>query len=71
MTYRYPNKRVVKRVGGRFARITAEDVGIGGVCPTCSHLLLRVYDGPKDDPHPDPRQFRYRCYTCEPEGGNT
>lgn len=43
------------------------DVGIGGVCPTCNHFLLWSYDGDPRDPHPDPRQFRYRCFTCEPK----
>ena len=66
MTYRYPNKRLVKRVGGRFARTTMEDVGIGGSCPVCHHFLLRSYDGPVNDPNPNPQLFRYRCFTCEP-----
>lgn len=65
--YRYPNKRSVKRVGGRFTAITMEDVGIGGTCPTCQHFLLRVYDGDPADSNPDPRRFHYRCFTCEPE----
>lgn len=67
MTERYANKRVLLRRGGQFRKATMEDVGIGGVCPTCCHLLIRVYDGDPDDPNPDPRRFRNRCYTCEPE----
>ena len=67
MTYRYPNSRVVKRVRGRFAEITMQDVGVGGVCPVCRHFLLRFYDGDPNDQNPDPRRFRYRCFNCEPE----
>lgn len=64
---RYANKRVLRRQGnGRFRQSTMTDMGIGGVCPKCSHLLLRHYDGDPHDPHPDPRNFRYRCFTCEP-----
>lgn len=61
---RYPNKRMMHRKGGRFAKLTAADVGIGGACPTCSHILIRVYEG--DPNNIDPRAFRYRCFTCEP-----
>lgn len=66
MTYRYQNKRIVKRVGGRFARVTAADMGIGGACPKCRHLMVRHYDGDPNAQFPDPRAFRYRCFTCEP-----
>ena len=66
--YRYPNKRVVRRgAGGRFQKVTFEDAGIGGTCPVCRHFLLRYYDGDASTHTPDPRRFRYRCYTCEPE----
>lgn len=62
---KYKNKRMMHRKGGKFAKITASDFGIGGACPKCRHLLICVYDG---DPHNiDPRAFRYRCFTCEPE----
>ena len=57
---------MVIRKGGRYAKLTAEDLGIGGTCPVCRHFLLRFYDGNPKDPYPDPRNFRYRCYTCEP-----
>ena len=62
---RYSNKRIMKRTGGKFSKVTAADVGIGGVCPNCRHLLIRVYEG--DLNNIDPRGFRYRCFTCEPE----
>ena len=65
---RYANKRMhVRTAGGQFRKPTMQDVGIGGVCPTCRHFLLRHYDGDPRDAHPDPRRFRYRCFTCEPE----
>lgn len=63
---KYANKRLHIRSGnGRFRRPQPADVGIGGVCEKCRHLLLRHYDG---DPRQtiDPRRFRYRCFTCEP-----
>lgn len=65
--FRYSNKRIGARDGrGQFRKVTMQDVGIGGVCPTCSHFLLRTYDGDTRDAFPDPRKFRYRCFTCEP-----
>lgn len=67
MPYRYPNKRMVFRSQGRFRKATAEDIGIGGVCPKCNHFLLRHYDGDPDGPFVDPSKFRYRCFNCEPE----
>ena len=68
MTYRYPNKRIVHRGStGQFRKATMQDVGIGGICETCGHFLLHSYDGDPYDNHPDPRQFRYRCFTCEPK----
>lgn len=42
------------------------DLGIGGVCENCNHLLLRHYDGDPREAFPDPRKFRNRCFTCEP-----
>jgi len=65
MTEKYSNKRMMFRRGGRFYKPTAEDFGIGGACPVCRHLLIRVYEG--DPNNIDPRAFRYRCFTCEPE----
>ena len=62
---RYKNKRVMLRSGGKFRKAVPADMGIGGVCPVCRHLLLQHYDG-EDTQHPDPRLFRYRCFTCEP-----
>lgn len=62
---KYKNKRMMHRKGGRFAKLTASDFGIGGACPNCRHLLIRVYDG--DPNNIDPRAFRYRCFTCEPK----
>lgn len=66
MSYRYTNGRMVKRDAGRFAKVTMQDIGIGGICPTCHHFLLRVYEGNPSDQNPDPRKFRDRCFTCEP-----
>ncbi len=64
---RYANGRLHMRgPGGRFRQARAEDIGIGGVCPTCHHFLLRHYDGDPRDQHPDPRRFVYRCFTCSP-----
>ena len=66
--YKASNKRIIPRGGnGRFRKTTMEDFGIGGACPSCRHLLLRHYDGDENDPFPDPRLFRYRCFTCEPK----
>lgn len=63
---KYKNKRMVIRKNGRYAKLTAADVGIGGSCQTCRHFLIQHYDG---DPTQsiDPRLFRYRCFHCEPE----
>lgn len=67
MNYRYPNKRIGKRgPGGRFAKVTAADFGIGGTCPNCNHFLINHYDGDERERPCDPRKFRYRCLTCEP-----
>ena len=64
---RYVNKRIAMRSGnGRFRKSKMSDVGLEGVCPVCSHFLLRHYDGDERDPNPDPRKFRNRCFTCEP-----
>jgi hypothetical protein len=62
---KYSNKRMMHRKGGKFAKLTASDFGIGGACPNCRHLLIRVYEG--DPNNIDPRAFRYRCFTCEPK----
>lgn len=68
MANRYPNKRMMVRGrNGKFRQATMNDVGIGGVCPKCNHFLLWTYDGDPRDGNPDPRQFRYRCFTCEPK----
>jgi hypothetical protein len=64
---RYANKRMMIRgTGGQFRQPTMQDVGIGGVCPVCNHFFIRHYDGDPRDTSPDPRRFRYRCFTCEP-----
>ena len=64
---RYANKRMMFRSGGgKFRKVTAAEFGIGGICPKCNLFLLHHYDGAPDDPNPDPRMFRYRCFTCEP-----
>lgn len=61
------NGRLIPRSGdGRFRRFTGQDVGIGGVCPKCDHLLLRHYDGDESQRPLDPAKWRYRCFTCEP-----
>ena len=52
---------------GIFRKATAQDAAIGGTCPKCKHFLIRQYDGDPRDQFPDPRKFRYRCFTCEPE----
>lgn len=64
---RYANKRMLFRSGGRFRKAQAADLGIGGVCPNCNHLLLRHYDGDETKYPLDPAKWRYRCFTCEPE----
>lgn len=67
--YKAQNKRIIMRSdGGRFCRTTFADFGIG-ICPNkgCNHLTVEVYDGDPNDPMPDPRKFRQRCYHCEPE----
>jgi hypothetical protein len=59
----------VARAGnGRFRKYTPQEFGIGDVCEECGHLLLRVYEGDSNSPFIDPHGFRYRCFTCEPEG---
>ena len=64
---RYANKRQMFRTGsGQFRKAHMNDVGIGGVCPVCSHFLLSHYDGDPGDAFPDPRKFGYRCFTCQP-----
>lgn len=66
-SYKARNKRLIPRAGsGQFRKASAADLGIGGVCPDCNHLLLQHYDGDERDPFPDPQKFRYRCFTCEP-----
>lgn len=63
---KYPNKRmVVRSSNGQFKKLTFADVGIG-VCEKCQHLMVRHYDGRPDDPHPDPRLFKMRCFNCTP-----
>src|SRR3990170_4488756 len=65
---RYANKRLhIRTTGGQFRKAQMSDVGIGGTCSICLHFLLRHYDGDPRDTTPDPRRFRYRCFTCEPE----
>jgi len=67
--YKRRNKSIQMRSGnGRFRKATGADFGID-VCQNegCRSLTRRVYDGPEDDPMPDPRLFRQRCFTCEPK----
>lgn len=65
--YKAPNKRIISRGGnGRFRKTSMQDFGIGGTCPECRHLLIQHYDGDPRDEFPNPRNFRYRCFTCEP-----
>ena len=52
---------------GKPLRVEMSDIGLGGACPVCRHLLIRIYEGKPDDPFPNPRLFRDRCFTCEPE----
>lgn len=63
---RYPNKRMRFRDHGRFSKSVASDFGIGGVCPSCSSILIRSYDGDENQRPLNPAKFRYRCFTCEP-----
>ena len=64
---KYANGRLHMRGdGGRFRKTTMADMGLGGVCQTCHHLLIQHFDGDPRDQNPDPRRFRYRCFTCEP-----
>jgi hypothetical protein len=64
---KYKNKRMMVRdARGKFRKANGEDIGIMGVCPTCRHFLIRVYDGDPKDSMIDPRLFRNRCFTCEP-----
>ena len=64
---KYANKRQHRRAGnGQFRRATPADIGIGGVCPRCNHLLVRHYDGDETQYPLDPARFRYRCFSCEP-----
>lgn len=64
---KYSNKRLHMRTsGGRFRKAVPADLGIGGVCDTCGHFLLRHYDGDERERPIDPRRIRYRCFTCEP-----
>lgn len=63
----YKNGRMhIRAPGGQFRKLTGVDVGIGGVCPKCNHLLLRHYDGNENERPLDPMKLRYRCFTCEP-----
>ena len=64
---RYANKRMMIRKGGKFAKATPQDYGIGDACPTCNRPTLWHYNGDPREPHPDPRDFKYRCFTCEPK----
>lgn len=65
---KYANKRMhVRGSGGRFRKTTGADFGIGGTCEKCRGFLIRHYDGDPREAHPDPRNFRFRCFTCEPK----
>lgn len=64
---KYANNRLHMRTGGgQFRKATMQDIGIGGVCPVCSHFLIQHYNGDPRDAFPDPRKFVYRCFTCQP-----
>ena len=64
---KYANKRLHMRTsGGKFRKATMQDIGICGVCPVCNHFLIQHYNGDPRDAFPDPRQFVYRCFTCQP-----
>ncbi len=65
--YKTPNKRIIHRSPtGQFRKTRPSDLGIGGICPECRHLLLHHYDGDLHERPCDPRTFVYRCFTCEP-----
>lgn len=64
---RYANKRILARGhGGKFRKVTMQDIGIGGVCAVCNHFLLHHFDGDTRAAFLDPRKFVYRCFTCQP-----
>jgi len=64
MAYKAPNKRIIQRAGnGKFRKTTMEDMGIGGTCPDCQHLLLWKYFG-NNPQMPDPRETGYECPHC-------
>ena len=66
-SYKARNKRIISRShNGRFRKTTMQDFGIGGFCETCGHMMIRHYYGDPREAFPDPRKFRYRCFTCEP-----
>lgn len=68
MSERYQNKRTrLRGGGGRFRKLQASEVGIGGVCSVCRSILIRVYDGDENARPLNPAKFRYRCFTCEPK----
>ncbi len=67
MPGRYPNKRAMLRAGGgRFRAAQPSDIGIGGVCPNCQHLMVNHYHGDPRAPFLDPAKFKPRCFTCNP-----
>jgi Zn ribbon nucleic-acid-binding protein len=62
--YKTTNKRIIQRSpNGSFRKTTLEDVGLGGVCPDCQHLLIWTYFG-KNPQMPDPRETGYECFHC-------
>ncbi len=56
----------MRTAGGQFRKMVGADIGVGGVCPACNHLLLRHYNGDSHIRPLDPMKWRYRCFTCEP-----
>jgi ssDNA-binding Zn-finger/Zn-ribbon topoisomerase 1 len=62
--YKASNKTIIQRSSsGQFRKTTMEDLGIGGTCPECRHLLFWTYFG-KNPQMPDPRETGYECPHC-------
>ncbi len=50
---------------GRFKRTVLSDVGLG-VCSRCNGITRAHYYGDPRDEFIDPRNFKQRCFTCNP-----
>lgn len=60
-------RRIIYRAGnGRFRKTKPEELGIGGVCPNCNSIMVRIYEGDPEARFMDPAKYRNRCFTCDP-----